>query len=131
MPSLCSSSWMRTQPQLRFSRPSCMMSSISCALNGGRPGPRWRRHARYFRRPAPRCHRGSVAGVKRKGSAPVPREEPAEGGQERAVSRPVLDSAMDLALKDAHLVAEHDQFEILVHVGTVARNHKTKEPPEP
>jgi hypothetical protein len=84
------------------------MSSISSALSGGRPGPRWRRHARHFRCPASRCHRSSVAGSDKEGSPPVPREEPAEGGQERAVSRPVLDSAMDLALKGAHLVAEYD-----------------------
>jgi hypothetical protein len=38
---------------------------------------------------------------------------------------------MDLALKDAHLVAEYDQFEVLVHVATVARYHKSQEPAEP
>jgi hypothetical protein len=38
---------------------------------------------------------------------------------------------MDLTLKDAHLVAEYDQFEVLVHVATVARYHKSQEPAEP
>ncbi len=39
MPSLRSSPWMRTQPQLRFSRPRRTISSTSSALIGGRPGP--------------------------------------------------------------------------------------------
>ena len=34
----------------------------------------------------------------------VAREEPAEGGQEGAVGSPVPDAAMELALKDPHLV---------------------------
>ena len=63
MPSLRSSPWMRTQPQLRFSRPRRTISSTSSAPIGGRPGPRRRRHARHFRRPASRCQRTSVAGV--------------------------------------------------------------------
>jgi hypothetical protein len=49
-------------------------------------------------------------------SPPVPRKEPAEGGQERAVDWSVPDAAMELALKDTHLVAEDDQFDVLVRV---------------
>ena len=49
---LGSSPWMRTQPQLRFSRPRRKISSTSSALIAGRPRPRCRRHARHLRRPA-------------------------------------------------------------------------------
>jgi len=63
MPSLASSPWMRTQPQLWSSRPKRTTSS---ALIVGRPRPRCRRHARHFRRPASLCQRSSVAGVTRK-----------------------------------------------------------------
>jgi hypothetical protein len=45
-----------------------------------------------------------------------PGEQPAEGGEDRAVSRPVPDAAMELALKDTNLVAEDDQFDVLVYV---------------
>jgi hypothetical protein len=53
-------------------------------------------------------------------SPPVARKEPAEGGQEGAVDWSVLDSAMELALKDAHLVAEHNQLDVLVHFAAAA-----------
>jgi hypothetical protein len=54
------------------------------------------------------------------GSPPVPQKEPAEGGQERAVDWSVLDSAMELALKDAHLVAEDNQLAVLVYFAAAA-----------
>ena len=50
------------------------------------------------------------------GSPPVPRKEPAEGGQERAVDWAVPNPTMELALKDAHLVAQDNQLDVLVHV---------------
>lgn len=45
-----------------------------------------------------------------------PGEQPAEGGQERAVGRPVPDAAMELTLKGTNLVAEDHQFDVLVYV---------------
>ena len=63
-------------------------------------------------------------------SPPVPREEPPQGGQEGAVSWPVLDAAMELALEDAHLVAEHDQLDVLVRFAAPERGHERQEPAE-
>jgi hypothetical protein len=53
-------------------------------------------------------------------SPPFPGKEPAEGGQQRPVDRSVLDSAMELALKDAHLVAEDNQLDVLVYFAAAA-----------
>ena len=50
------------------------------------------------------------------GAPAFPGEQPAEGGEERALSRPVPDAAMELALKGTDLVAEDDQFDVLVYV---------------
>jgi hypothetical protein len=50
------------------------------------------------------------------GSPPFPRKEPAEGGQERPVDWAVPNPTMELALKDAHLVAQDNQLDVLVHV---------------
>ena len=50
------------------------------------------------------------------GSPPFPRKEPAEGGQEGAVDWAVPNPTMELALKDAQLVAEDDQLDVLVYV---------------
>jgi hypothetical protein len=58
------------------------------------------------------------------GAPPVPRKEPAEGGQERPVDWSVLDSAIELALKDAHLVAEDNQLDVLVHVAAPERDNE-------
>jgi hypothetical protein len=60
------------------------------------------------------------SGGHEEGSPPVPRKEPADGCEERAVDRAVPDSAMELALKDAHLVAEDNQLDILVYVSAPA-----------
>jgi hypothetical protein len=38
---------------------------------------------------------------------------------------------MDLALKDTHLVAEHDQLDILVRFATPGRGHKRPNPAQP
>ena len=54
------------------------------------------------------------------GSPPFPRKEPTEGGQKGAVDRAVPNPTMELALKDAHLVAEDDQLDVLVHVAAPA-----------
>jgi hypothetical protein len=53
-------------------------------------------------------------------SPPVPRKEPAEGGQERPVDWAVPNPTMELALKDAHLVAQDNQLDVLVHVAAAA-----------
>jgi hypothetical protein len=54
-------------------------------------------------------------------SPPVPRKEPAEGGQERPVDWAVTNPTMELALKDAHLVAQDNQLDVLVHVAAPER----------
>jgi hypothetical protein len=66
IPSFRSSPWMRTHPQIRFSRPRPTMSPTSSSLIGGRPGPRRFRHRRHLCLAASRCHRSSVSGVTRK-----------------------------------------------------------------
>src|ERR1019366_4040324 len=66
MPSVRSLPWTRTQPQLRSSRPRRTTSATSSPFMAGRPGPRWRRHARHLRGPASRCQPSNVAGVTRK-----------------------------------------------------------------
>jgi hypothetical protein len=53
-------------------------------------------------------------------SPPFPGKEPAEGGQQRPVDRSVLDSAMELALKNAHLVAQDNQLDVLVYFAAAA-----------
>ena len=72
-------------------------------------GTQWTR--RYA---AQRCP-GPLQSFEKRAPA-FPGEQPAEGGEERAVSRPVPDAAMELALKDTNLVAEDDQFDVLVYV---------------
>ncbi len=59
-------------------------------------------------------------------SPAVPREQPAEGSQKGAVDGPVLDAAMDLALKDSHLVTEDDQLDILVDLAPSGRHDEPK-----
>jgi hypothetical protein len=54
------------------------------------------------------------------GSPPFPRKEPAEGGQEGAVDGAVPDSAMELALKNTHLVAEDNKLDVLVYFAAPA-----------
>ena len=66
MPRPRSSLWMRTQPQLRFSRAIRTMSSTSSSLMGGRPGPRVDRQRRHLRLESSRCQQRSVSGVTRK-----------------------------------------------------------------
>ena len=123
---LASSPWTRTQPQLRPSRPRRTISSTrSSALIAGRPGPSL----------APPCPPFPASGfsvpteqrrwVDQESSPAVPREQPAEGSQKGAVDGPVLDAAMDLALKDSHLVTEDDQLDILVDL---ARRDDTTSP---
>jgi hypothetical protein len=58
------------------------------------------------------------------GSPLLARKKPAEGGEESAVSWLVLDTAVKLALKDADLVTEHDQLDVLVHVVAPGRDHE-------
>jgi hypothetical protein len=49
------------------------------------------------------------------GSPPFPRKEPTEGGQKGTVDGAVRDSAVELAFKDTHLVAEANQLDVLVN----------------
>jgi hypothetical protein len=58
------------------------------------------------------------------GAPPVPRKEPAERGQERPVDWAVPNPTRELALKDAHLVVEDDQLEVLVHVAAPERDNE-------
>ena len=51
------------------------------------------------------------------------RKEPAEGGQQGAVRSSVPDAAMELSLKDAHLVPEHDQLDVLVSFAAPGYGH--------
>jgi hypothetical protein len=57
-------------------------------------------------------------------SPPFPRKEPAEGGQEGAVGFSVPDPAMELVLKDPHLVTEDHKLDVLVSFATPGRGHK-------
>ncbi len=63
MPSLRNSPWMRTQPQLGFSRPRRNTSSRIAGSSGGRPGDR-RRYV-HFLAMSSRCQRNSVCGETR------------------------------------------------------------------
>jgi hypothetical protein len=60
MPSLRSSPWIRTQPQLGFSRPRRNTSPRSAGSSGGGPGDR-RRNV-HFLATSSRCQRTSVCG---------------------------------------------------------------------
>ena len=59
------------------------------------------------------------------------RKEAAEGSQQGAVGISVPDVATDLALKDAHLVAEHDDLDVLVSFATTGRGHERQDPAQP
>jgi predicted secreted hydrolase len=50
----------------------------------------------------------------------APFTEPAERGQERPVDWAVPNPTMELALKDAHLVAEDNQLDVLVYFAAAA-----------
>ncbi len=63
MPSLHNSPWMRSQPQLGFSRPRRNTSSRSAGSSGGRPGER--RRYLHFLATSARCHRNRVCGETR------------------------------------------------------------------
>src|ERR1039457_171826 len=50
--------------------------------------------------------------------APAPsRQQPREGGEDRPIHRAVGDARIELALEDAHLVAEHHDLDVLVRLG--------------
>ena len=49
---------------------------------------------------------------------PAPsRQQPAEAGEDRPIHRAVGDVRIELALEDAHLVAEHHDLDVLVRLG--------------
>jgi hypothetical protein len=54
----------------------------------------------------------------------VAREEPAEGGKNGAVDPSVPDAAMELALKDPHLVTQDHKLDVLVSFATPGRGHE-------
>jgi hypothetical protein len=64
-------------------------------------------------------------------SPAFPGEHPAEGSQEAAVDGSVLDPAVDLALKDAHLVTEDHEFDVLVSLAPAARDYERQNPAQP
>ena len=64
-------------------------------------------------------------------SPAFPREQPAERSQEGAVNGPVPDAAVDLALKDSHLVTEDHEFDVLVSLAPAARDYERQNPAQP
>jgi hypothetical protein len=64
-------------------------------------------------------------------SPAFPGEHPAEGSQEGAVAGPVPDAAVDLALKDAHLVTEDHELDVLVSLAAAARDYERQNPAQP
>ena len=64
-------------------------------------------------------------------SPAFPREQPAEGSQEGAVDWPVPDAAVDLALKDAHLVTEDHELDVLVGFASSGRHDERQNPAQP
>ena len=65
-------------------------------------------------------------------SSPVfPGKQPAEGSQEGAVDGSVPDAAVDLTLKDAHLVTEDHELDVLVSLAPAARDYERQNPPQP
>jgi hypothetical protein len=49
--------------------------------------------------------------------APAPsRQQPREGGEDRSIHRAIGDARIELALEDAHLVAEHHDLDVLVRL---------------
>ena len=61
----------------------------------------------------------------------LPREDAAEGGENRPVSPPVVDAATDLALEDTHLVTKDDQLDVLVSATTPKQGRQLQGPAEP
>jgi hypothetical protein len=103
---------MRTQPQLRFSRPRSPSSSIGSALIAGQPGVAtlatcavrllWPSEQHRWRDP--------------ESSPPLTRRQPAECSKKGAVGLFAPDAPIELALKDTHLVTWEKQLHGLVHV---------------
>ena len=92
------------------------MSSTSSSDMGGRPGPRVDRQRRHLRLESSRCRRRRVSSVTRK-----ERQRHRGSNRERAARHPmhraISDARIELALEDKHLVAEHHDLDVLVHLG--------------
>jgi hypothetical protein len=61
--------------------------------------------------------------------APAPsRQQPREGGEDRLIHRAIGDAHIELALKDAHLVAEHHDLDVLVQGCPPAVSQQAEDP---
>ena len=61
--------------------------------------------------------------------APAPsRQQPGEGGEDRPIHRAVGDAHIELALEDAHLVAEHHDLDVLVRLGPPRGSEQAEDP---
>ena len=107
---------MRTQPQRRFSRgePDDELDEL---IGHGRPT-----RATRGSPPPPFAPRELSVPAKERlwrdeEGAPAPsRQQPGEGG-ETPIHRAISDARIELALEDKHLVAEHHDLGVLVHLG--------------
>ena len=62
-------------------------------------------------------------------AAPAPsRQQPGEGGEDRPIHRAVGDARIELALEDAHLVAEHHDLDVLVRLGPPRGSEQAEDP---
>jgi hypothetical protein len=61
--------------------------------------------------------------------APAPsRQQPREGGEDRPIHRAIGDAHIELALEDAHLVAEHHDLVVLVCLGPPRGSKQAEDP---
>ena len=61
--------------------------------------------------------------------APAPsRQQPGEGGEDRPIHRAIGDARIELALEDAHLVAEHHDLDVLVRLGPPRGSEQAEDP---
>ena len=61
--------------------------------------------------------------------APAPsRQQPREGGEDRPIHRAIGDARIELALEDAHLVAEHHDLDVLVRLGPPRGSEQAEDP---
>jgi len=72
-------------------------------------------------------------GVRGNEEAPptCPREQSAQRGKDRSIRGPVPHPGMELTFENTHLVAEHDDLDILVEPTSPPRRHKAEDTTQP
>jgi hypothetical protein len=66
-------------------------------------------------------------GGNEKGSPSASREQTVEYGKHRPIRWSISHACIELALKDAHLVSEHHEFDLVVGLGATYGQDKTEE----